>query len=173
MKLVLVNNDPHFEVHFKKYVSEWGNEEAKPNEDYYGMYKKVFKDYAAFTNHLVALRDSKRLEEGKPYVRFYWFLKNHNEIVGTIRYRLNIPEEFGNLGYEISPKHRNKGYGRKMLAELIKQLKAEKVGSVLLTLSQDNLASEKIIELNGGIFLKLLKSKESNMDLKLYEIVLK
>lgn len=172
MKLILIDSNPDFESTFKKYVGEWENEKMKPSEDYYAMYKKVFDDYPKFITHLVSLRDSKRLEERKPYVRFYWFVNDFDDIIGTIRYRLNIPEESGNIGYEISPKHRKKGYGTKMLGELVNKLNIEKIDKIQLTLSPDNHASQRVIEHNEGQFLKIVRDTETNTDLNLFEIVM-
>lgn len=171
MKLLLIDDKPEYEIVFKNYVKEWEKEQSNPDEDYYGMYKKVFEDYPAFIKHLVSLRDQQRLKENKPYVRFYWFINEMNKIVGTIRYRVNIPEEYGNIGFEISPNQRNKGNGRKMLSTLIEQLREEEIAKIQLTLSQNNLASEKIIKLCKGEFIKLIKKE--NKVLKLYEIILK
>ncbi len=171
MPLTLISHLPNFEPRFKAYVEQWEEAEKKnPNEDYYSMYQRVFEDYEAFIDHLVALRDPSRLEEKKPYVRFYWFLNDAEEIVGTIRYRTNIPAEFGNVGYEIAPKHRNKGYGKQMLKSLLEQLKREGVERLTLTLSADNIGSRKVVEYNGGTFVKKVKQGEKVELLDMYEI---
>ena len=74
MNLILINHLPDFEQQFKNYVKKWEFEQMKPNEDYYGMYKKVFVNYPEFIDHLISLRDPNRLTEKKPYVRFYCVL---------------------------------------------------------------------------------------------------
>ncbi len=173
MKLILINNNPEFEIAFKNYVEEWRNEKMNPNEDYFGMYKSVFDDYQKSIDHLISLRESQRIEEKKPYVRFYWFMNNLNEIVGTIRFRLNVPFEFGNIGFEISPKSRNQGYGKKMLSELLKILKTEKLEKTQITVSQNNLPSQKIIEFNNGQLIKVTKDSDNKSNLNVYEIILK
>lgn len=172
MRILLINHLPNFEEHFKNYVKTWELEEMNPDEDYYGMYKRVFEDYTDFINHLVSLRSISRFKEKKPYIRFYWFVNELEEIVGTIRYRRNIPEEYGNIGYEISPNSRNKGYGKKMLNLLLIELKKEGLKSVLLSLSEDNIISQKVIEHNGGKFVKKLIKTDSKEILDIYEIAL-
>jgi len=172
MKIVLINHNPDYEERFKNYVKKWEFEKMKPDEDYSGMYKRVFEDYSDFIDHLISLRDLNRLKENKPYVRFYWFVNEIEEIIGTIRFRTNIPEEYGNVGYEIAPEYRSRGYGKKMLRLLLNELKLEGIKSGLLSLSEENISSQKVIEHNGGNFVKKIQLPEKVEVLNVFEIVL-
>lgn len=172
MNLILVNTSLTHKEAFQNYVQTWAAEKMNPREDYYKMYQRVFEDYEAFLAHLVNLRHPDRLKNAKPFIRFYWFFNEAQAIVGTLRYRINIPEEYGNIGYEISPQYRNQGYGRKMLGALKEQLQEEGIESFLLTLSPENKASQKIIEYNGGRFVKQLEEPSSGDLLNMYQIVL-
>ncbi len=172
MELILIDNNPDFESSFKKYVEAWKGEEVIEDEDYYSMYKDVFLNYSEFINHIVSLRNFKRIEEGKPYVRFYWFVNDDGIIVGTIRYRLNIPLDFGNIGYEISPLHRRNGHGTKMLNRLIDLLEEEKVRKIEIAISVENLTSQKIVKNNNGRFLRAMTNSKSGLVTNIFEIII-
>lgn len=83
----------------------------------------------------------------------FWMIDG-DDIVGivNIRHQLNesLFERGGHIGYEIVPSERNKGYGKKILALSI--IKAKEIGihKILITSFEDNIASRKIIEANGG-----------------------
>jgi predicted acetyltransferase len=172
MKLLLFNDGPEFEEPFKLYIQEWASEKGKPREDYYGMYKELIADYSNEIKMYVNARSVQRLIDNKPHVRFYWFIDNQNQIVGTIRYRVNIPPEYGNIGYEISPIHRKKGLGKMILKMLIEELRKEEIAKICVTVTKDNLGSIKVIEYNKGIFLGEIYASEGNEYLNQYEIII-
>lgn len=70
----------------------------------------------------------------------------------SIRHKLNkkLRSFGGHIGYAIRPSKRNKGYGSKILELALKEAKKLKLKKVLITCDDDNIASQKIIEKNGG-----------------------
>jgi predicted acetyltransferase len=56
----------------------------------------------------------------------------------------------GNIGYMIRPSRRRLGYGTAILALALPAAKALGMTRVLVTCDEENLASRKIIERNGG-----------------------
>ena len=74
--------------------------------------------------------------------------------VGTGSVRLFLTDALrnvgGHIGYCISPKYRNKGYGKEICKRLI--LEARKLGikDILITTNLENYASQKVIIANGG-----------------------
>ena len=100
-------------------------------------------------------RDKLKIPEGK-VVSYNYFLVDEDEFLGVIHIRMELNEALlryaGNIGYGINPKYWNQGYGNILLKLGLE--KAKELGlkdKVLITCDDDNIASAKIIEKNGGI----------------------
>jgi predicted acetyltransferase len=105
----------------------------------------------------IPVEDRWRLESNKssvPYSTFW--LVDKNNFIGrvNIRHKLNrkLLRKGGHIGYVIAGNQRNKGYGTQILKLAL--IKAKKMGlkKVLVTCNENNLASKKVIEKNGGRF---------------------
>ena len=70
----------------------------------------------------------------------------------SIRHKLNkkLRAFGGHIGYAIRPSKRDKGYGSKILGLALKEARKLKLKKVMVTCDDDNIASQKIIEKNGG-----------------------
>ena len=71
-----------------------------------------------------------------------------------LRHRLNdfLAEYGGHIGYSVRPDERRKGYAKAMLRMVLKEAKARDLQRVLITCDDDNVASARTIEANGGVF---------------------
>lgn len=87
-----------------------------------------------------------------------YHLLNDDEEVGIIQIRHKpshseeVPPEFAShVYYEIKPEYRRRGFGKEILQ--LGLIEAKKIGlkRVIATCHDDNLASKKIIEENGGV----------------------
>jgi len=104
-----------------------------------------------------------------------WWVENENgELVGTCRLRpelqnLSVNVD-GHIGYDVGPEYRKKGYGTEILRLALKKSKKFGIKDVLVTCADDNAASCRIIEKNGGIFEKTIFDEEDQEDVRRYWI---
>lgn len=82
-----------------------------------------------------------------------------NKTIGVIDLRHHIDHPIlglwgGHMGYTIRPSERNKGYAKEMLRLNLQNCKDRSMNKVMITCSRGNIASEKTIIANGGIFEK-------------------
>lgn len=125
-------------------------------------------DYAAHgeTHHADVAREFPRFlqlfraaEEGvvaKGFVPWttYWLLRDDGVMLGGIRLRHELIDRLwqdgGNIGYDIRPSERGKGYATMMLAFALEKARERGMDWVLLTVDPENIASIRVIEKNGG-----------------------
>ena len=83
----------------------------------------------------------------------YWFMLD-NTIIGTSRLRPKLNERFmhvgGNIGYDVRPSYRRKGFGSEILRLTVGEAKKIGMKKVLITCNDDNIGSYKVIENNMG-----------------------
>lgn len=85
----------------------------------------------------------------------HYILFENDIPIGVSKLRHSLTEGLlkrgGHIGYGIIKEYRGKGYGQIMLKEILKEAKKMGIDSCLLTTNEDNMASRKVIEKNGGI----------------------
>ena len=102
----------------------------------------------------------------KGYVPAYHFIfVDDDKFIGEIHIRIYLTDKLlqygGHIGYGINPLYWHQGYGTKMLKMALEQYKdLIEEDKILITCDDDNIASAKIIEANGGI----LENKVLNTD---------
>jgi predicted acetyltransferase len=66
-----------------------------------------------------------------------------------------LPEHvLGHIGYSIVPWKQRRGYATRALASMLSEAKARGLGYVELTTDPDNVASQRVIEANGGVLVE-------------------
>jgi predicted acetyltransferase len=126
---------------------------------------KITKDSAAFLSSLVdreatgedvALPDGSKVARLPGYRRWLW----DGEFCGSIGFRWQRGTEalppycLGHIGYAVVPWKQGRGYGREALKQLLPEVKAEGLRYVEITTEPENIASQRVIEANGGILVE-------------------
>lgn len=96
----------------------------------------------------------------------------HAELVGdvggvvvgrsSIRFELNDFHRTwgGHIGYVVRPTCRGRGYATAMLHQSIEVLRDRGVDRVLVTCNDDNVASARVIETNGGVLESVIPNQD-------------
>ena len=115
------------------------------------------------------------LPEGWVPASTYWVVRR-GHIVGTchLRHQLNefLRNFGGHIGYSIRGSERGKGYGTKMLALALEKAQLLGIKRVLITCEDDNIASTRVIEKNGGKLADKVKTKYAEFLTRRYWIEL-
>ena len=97
------------------------------------------------------------LKPGQAPVTRYWLIDN-DEYIGTLGLRKKITKKIkyheGHMGFQIRPSKRKQGYGAEVLRLGLLKAKDAGLKSVYINCSEKNVASIKIIEKNGGVFME-------------------
>ena len=85
------------------------------------------------------------------------------EVVGRISLRHALTpwllEVAGHIGYAVRPSARQRGHATRALALMLPVAAARGLDPVLVTCDEDNVASRKVIEANGGVLEDVRNSK--------------
>ena len=64
------------------------------------------------------------------------------------------PHCLGHIGYAVVPWKQRRGYATRALHEMLRDAKAEGLHYVVITTAPDNVASQRVIQANGGVFVE-------------------
>ncbi|MGN6723376.1 MAG: GNAT family N-acetyltransferase [Marmoricola sp.] len=85
----------------------------------------------------------------------HWWIMDGTAIVGfiAIRHRLNenLRKRGGHIGYSIRPSRRREGHALRAVALALLRCRELGIERVLITCDDDNIASARTIESNGGV----------------------
>ena len=83
----------------------------------------------------------------------YWIVDN-GEVAGMINLRHELNEAlenfYGHVGYTVRPSLRRRGIARRALGGVLRRAADRGLDRVLVTCVEDNVASRRVIEANGG-----------------------
>lgn len=108
--------------------------------------------------HHAGLVGAAEIERDRVPHRVLWWVDGP-EYLGRLRINLVLNEELsafgGHLGYDVRPSARGCGHATAMLAAGLELASHLDLDEVLLTCAEDNDASRRVIERNGGRFLDI------------------
>lgn len=131
-----------------------------------------------FDEFLQKLEDNKHQErikpEYSPQTTFGIFLGD--KLIGGFNLRYVIKGKLinhgGNIGYLIRPSARGKGYGKEMLRLALEEARKIGLRKVLVSCRRENIASDKVILSNGGVYERDFYEQETGKTFKRYWIEL-
>ena len=115
-------------------------------------------------------------ENRVPATQFLFIRTADNRLVGMIQVRHYFNELLekygGHIGYSIRPGERRKGYAKEMLKMALSFCKEINLDRVLITCIDGNIASEKTILANGGVYESTVYEPDEQVHLKRFWITL-
>ncbi len=104
----------------------------------------------------IVLPDGSRVKRLPSFSRWMW----DGEFCGRIGLRWQPgsdtlpPHVLGHIGYTVVPWKRRRGYATEALRLLLPEARAVGLSSVEITTDPDNVPSRRVVESNGGVFVK-------------------
>jgi len=167
----LVRPTPALEAAFRAMVADY----AAAGEDRYQSIPEL--DRGDFAGYVRRLREESRgagLPTGYVPQSTWWLVGDGGQVLGVsrLRHRLNdhLRVTGGHIGYDVPPSRRRRGCGRRLLALTLAEARARGIRRALLTCLDDNAASARIIEANGGALQDVIHSEEIGGPLRRYWI---
>ncbi len=89
----------------------------------------------------------------------FW-LVDGTRFIGSVSIRARVGSRIlarfgGHLGYGVRPSLRGRGYATRQLGLALDVCRGMGLGVVRISCGEDNLASQRVIEKNGGVLLRL------------------
>jgi predicted acetyltransferase len=136
--------------------------------------EEVRTDFPAYLEKKLNQSRGESLPEGIVPATTYYLSGPDRKILGlvSLRHMLNarLSIEGGHVGYAVRPAFRRKGYATLMLALVLEKALQMGIHQALVTCDDDNLASARVIEKNGGILENKTTSPVSNKLIRRYWI---
>jgi predicted acetyltransferase len=141
--------------------------------------RQIEEDFAAYIAAITDQTGRVKLPGGEivPKVPFsvFWLIEG-DAFIGeaNVRHDLNayLIKEGGHVGYGIRPSCQRQGYGKLILALALEECRRLGLARVLVTCLEDNLASARIIEANGGTLENVIEDPGGRGPLRRYWIAL-
>jgi len=140
------------------------------------QYDQAVEDFAKYVQDRLDWKEGRNLPEGWIPATTFWLVRGKNKLLGTSSLRHELTEHLrnvgGHIGYNIRPSERRKGYGTLILKLTLQKARELGLTRVLITCDDDNVASARIIEKNGGVLEDKIMNEERNVPKRRYWIEL-
>lgn len=133
-----------------------------------------WEEFAALLHKQEADAQVDGLPSGRVPQTVYFLVRTGGMILGSARLRHTLTplleREGGHIGYDVRPSQRGKGYATLLLGLILEEARHLGLTRILITCDEDNLASSRVIEKNGGILIDKLISEEDGKLVRRYWI---
>lgn len=133
---------------------EMAEDFAAAGENQYAEHAASSEAFDAYLAELRNFRYPNPLPEGYVHSYSYFLRDDEDRLLGSVRFRPRLNDrlliEGGNVGYDVRPGYRNRGYATMMLRMVMDMARELGHGTLLVTCFEDNPASEKVIRKCGG-----------------------
>ncbi len=138
-------------------------------------YAEALDDFEGFLVLLAREADPVGLRDGfRAPQTHYWLLDDTGCVLACSRIRHGLTPsleiEGGNIGYDVRPSERSKGVGTRLLALTLNEARKLGLDRVLVTCDDDNLASVRVIQKNGGREIEASVAEETGQRVRRFWI---
>lgn len=117
--------------------------------------QRVAADFEYFVARELARKEPSGNGHGRVPQADFWLI-DKDEYIGLLSVRLEMNDFLlrigGNIGYQIRPSRRRRGYGKEILRQGLEKARELGIARALVTCDENNPGSKKVIEYNGGKF---------------------
>ena len=163
MAMELVRPSINYKDSYLAAIQEFRAEGKKMDVDIDGPDKQ----FGAHVEQLNGRAEGKYLKPGYVPESVFW-LVDGGTFIGQIRIRHTLTDHLmrigGHIGYSIRPSMRQQGYGTEILRLALPKAKELGISRALLTCDDCNIASQRIIEKNGGVLENTVPNPEGGPD---------
>ncbi len=136
-----------------------------------------YSNFPALVLKFEELAQGIHVQEGYVPCSTFWAYEDQRDIlVGAVNIRHTLNDKllyaWGNIGYEVRPDERKKGYATQMLHLALDECRQLKIDKVLLGCNKENIASARTIQKNGGVLENEIFDQESGKVIQRYWITL-
>lgn len=158
-------------------IAAYKNEFLEAKEHLYGgAHLADYDDLEAWIEHTKSIETEEGVKKGRaPSSTFLCIRQSDQKMVGICNIRHHLQQAFlinfaGHIGYSICPSERRQGYAKEQFRLAL--IEAEKLGitKALVTCDHHNIASEKTILANGGIYDNIYVDPEDHSQMKRFWI---
>ncbi len=133
-------------------IQEWGKIEKIPIDPDNFFHWDSYEEFLKYT-----IKSRIHPEKWRVPATLFFVYSDNSKLIWAIDIRHNLDNTFlkefwWHIWYGVAPKHRRKWYATKMLAKWLEEAKKLWIEKVLVCCYDENIASQKVIEKNGGKF---------------------